>query len=93
MADNEKTGTNTSLSEVKATAQDLLSRIAEADLTETDLFPHGITHIAVSVKAGDIAVSVEMAGPDKGHSADDEDEEWEEDDLDDLFDDDEDEEQ
>ena len=82
--DNEGAGTGATLAEVKSAAEDLLSRIAGTDLTDTDLFPHGITQVAVTVRAGGIVVKVEMGGPDHG---DHDDEEWSAEDMDDLFED------
>jgi hypothetical protein len=84
-ANGEQPAPGSALAEVKAAVEDLLGKIAAADLDDTDLFPYGITQIVVTVRSGDAEVSVEVAGPDKAHDHDVED--WEEDDLDDLFDD------
>lgn len=75
------------LAEVKAAAEELLARVAGTDLTDTDLFPHGITRLNVHLKAGEVEVQLELEGPERGHDHDHEDE-WE-DDVDGLFDDDE----
>jgi len=76
-----------SLSEVKAAAEELLVRAASPEVLGTELFPYGLTRLEVFVKAGDITVSLEMAGPEVGHSHGDEEEEWDLDDEDDFFDD------
>jgi hypothetical protein len=85
--ENESNAPQASLAEVKSAAEDLLTKIARADLTETDLFPHGITQVSVTVKAGSLEVSVAMSGPDHAHAHADE--EWTGDEMDDLFDEDE----
>lgn len=71
------------LAEVKAAADDLIGRAARADVQDSDLFPYGVNRIAVSVRLGEIEVSVEISGPD--HSHDPKEEEWLPEDDDDLF--------
>jgi hypothetical protein len=72
------------LAEVKAAALDLLARASGPDLAETDLFPYGITRIAVSVKALGVEVALEISGPDHSHD-EDEDDDWLEEDVDGVF--------
>lgn len=82
MSDNKDQ--SRTLAEVKAAAEDLVRQAAGADITESDVFPYGVSRIAVSVRAGDIEIALEISGPDHGHGH--EEEAWIEED-DDLFDD------
>ncbi len=87
---NGQPASGNSLSDVKNAAEDLLGKIATADLDNTDLFPYGINRVSVVVRAGDAEVQVEISGPDHAHPHD-EVEEWSDDDLVELFEEEEDE--
>ena len=43
------------------------------------LFPYGVNHVSVTVRAGDVEISMHMAGPDHAHG--DEEMDWPQDDL------------
>ena len=59
-----------SLQEVHAVARDLLRQAAGQEIAESDLFPYGVNHVSVTVRAGEIEVSLDMAGPDHAHEDD-----------------------
>jgi hypothetical protein len=82
---NGQGGTGVPLNEVKAAAEDLLLRIADPEAPLADLFPDGVSHLAVTVKAGDVEVTVEIRGIEHSHVSEDE-EGWLDDDMDDLYD-------
>ena len=67
------------LQEVQAVARDLLRHAASQEMAESDLFPYGVNHVSVTVRAGDVEISMHMAGPDHAHG--DEEMDWPQDDL------------
>ena len=73
------------LAQVQAAARDLLRQAAATDMYQSALFPHGVNQLSLTVRAGDIEVSLELAGPDHSHEVEDleidpDDLDWEEDD-------------
>lgn len=81
---SDKQEQTATFSEVKAAAEDLLRQAAGPDITESDVFPYGVSRIAVSVRAGAIEIALEVSGPDHAHGG--EEEAWLEEDED-LFED------
>ncbi|MFN3649369.1 MAG: hypothetical protein ACK47B_07280 [Armatimonadota bacterium] len=76
------------IQDVKNAADEVLARLSGPELTASGLFPFGITQIAISVKAGDAEINVQIAGPDHAHGDEGE---WFEEEMGDLFDEDDDE--
>lgn len=85
MSKNDDGAAGASLNEVKQAVAELLGLLSSPDLAASDLFPHGVNQISLHVRAGELAVSLEMSGPDHSHPHEEEGEEWLEDDEDDLF--------
>jgi hypothetical protein len=56
---------------VQAAARDLLRQAAATDLYQSALFPHGVNQLSLTVRAGDIEVSLELSGPDHSHDVED----------------------
>lgn len=66
-----------SLGDLKAAAAELLQLLVSPEITESDLFPYGVTHVAISVRVGEAEVSLDVSGPDNPHTHDhDEDDDW-----------------
>jgi hypothetical protein len=72
-----------SLREVRTTAEELLQELSGPTITDSPLFPYGISRVRVRVKAGDIEIRLEVSGPEHG---DGEDDDWMGSDVEDLFD-------
>jgi hypothetical protein len=85
MRKSDEAGQGLTLAEVKSTVDDLLIRAAGSNITESGLFPHGVTHVSVRVAVGEIEISVEISGPDHSHPFPLEDGHWPEEDEEELF--------
>lgn len=58
---------DSSVSELKAAAADLLRTLASTEIEESDLFPFGVNRVSISVKSGSSEIHLEVAGPDDAH--------------------------
>ena len=58
------------ITDLQAAARELLGFLTGPELADSDLFPYGVTHVALSVKVGDAEVQLEVSGPDHPHDHD-----------------------
>lgn len=62
------------ITELKTAAAELLQLLTAPDITESDLFPYGVNHVAITVKQGDAEITLEVSGPQNPHVHEHEDE-------------------
>lgn len=62
------------VAELKEAAAELLQLLAAPDIADSDLFPYGVNHVAITVKQGDSEITLEVSGPQNPHFHDHEEE-------------------
>jgi hypothetical protein len=55
------------MTDLQSAARELLGFLTGPELAESDLFPYGVTHVAISVKVGEAELQLEVSGPDHPH--------------------------
>ncbi|MGV3723786.1 MAG: hypothetical protein ACO1SX_23050 [Actinomycetota bacterium] len=73
----DNSDSQSSVTALKSAAAELLQLLVTPDITESDLFPFGVNHVAITVRQGDAEISLEVSGPQNPHVHDHDDEdEW-----------------